>query len=245
MPSAQSRRAKAAKKKEKTAVPPARKDSMITDVPVKTSACTVETIPEVPADISADTIETIPEVSEDTSAGTIDTVLEVPEDTWLATLNTLMENFEPEDEHYEYWSDAPIHEKDVYLAADPTSPYHSDWLKYQAAFRLKDEDNAPPSMPYEFIGESAPAAGHPLHDQWLEYQRAFDEAMSKFVPAFASAVALEVSSQAKTYGPEHSLAKDCLYWPMGTCRYGDDCWFKHDPAQAPKPRAALPNGRWR
>lgn len=93
---------------------------------------------------------------------------------------------------------------------------------------------------------------NPFHADWLKYQEAFQKKDKAYTPAFvpsnlelAKANGIDISSNAGLSGSKISRAKNCSYWPLGTCRNGDDCRFYHDPAKTPKPSVALSNMRWR
>ncbi|KAL5377569.1 hypothetical protein DPSP01_009761 [Paraphaeosphaeria sporulosa] len=233
MPSAKHRIAKAAKKKEQAALTPAkaaRKDPMTAD----TSQGAITT-----------TVETLHEIVDPTNNNTPDESR--PDDMELCPYyigEIGKKTFKSIGAVFKHWVDQPIKENSLYNAAHPENRFHADWLMYQEAFRKKDEVDAPPRMPYHLIGETAWHHKHPLHVEWLEYQETFRTGRKKDkenVPANASELSVYVE-------PSASRAKNCSYWPLGKCRDRDGCRYYHDPAKAsetPRPRAALPNGRWR
>ncbi|KAL5426887.1 hypothetical protein PMIN04_001612 [Paraphaeosphaeria minitans] len=233
MPSAKNRRVKTARKKDQTALTHARKDSMMVDTPQSTIATTVENLHEA----------VDPNNNNAPEASRPDDMTACP--YYVSQLGK--KTFQSIGAVFKHWADQLMKEDSVYNAADPENPFHADWLMHQEALRKQDEDDAPPRMPYDLIGESAWDPKHPLHAEWREYQEAFRTGRKKDkVDALANAP--ELFAYAEPSGSKTLRAKDCSFWPLGTCRNGDDCRFYHDPAkvfETPKPCAALLNGHWR
>jgi hypothetical protein len=76
------------------------------------------------------------------------------------------------------------------------------------------------------------------HAQWLKEQEGFHSRRS------TKASGIDVSSSAEEWGSKMPRSKECLYWPLGTCRNGGECLFYHDPAKAYKPGTAKSNVCW-